>query len=103
VEVAAGLSHGEAVAVGMVAAGAASEMMMGFGGAGRQRAAITRLGLPTEVAGVARSDALALMALDKKRDRSGLRMTLLRDIADPVLVPVDPATVDAALEAVGIT
>ncbi len=103
VEVAAGISHGEAVAIGMVAAGAASERLVGFTGAQRQRAAIAQLGLPTVAPDVDRTEILRLMALDKKRDRSGLRMTLLRRIGEPVVAPVDDATVDVALTAVGIT
>ena len=103
IEVAAGISHGEAVAIGMVAAGAASQRLVGFTEADRQRSVIAHLGLPTVAPEVDRTEILRLMALDKKRDRSGLRMTLLRRIGEPVVAPVDDATVDAALTAVGIT
>ena len=41
------------------------------------------------------------MALDKKRDTSGLRMVLLEDFGQPVVQTVDDATVEAALDAVG--
>ncbi len=102
VEVAAGLGHGEAVAVGMVAAGAASAMMAGFAEADRVVDLIGSLGLPVAAPGLDPGEVRRLIALDKKRDASGLRMTLLRAVGDPVVTAVDPATVDAALAAIGI-
>jgi len=102
VEVAAGLSHGDAVAVGMVAAAAASERVLGFTEARRQLAVIERLGLPIAVDGVSAEDAIQLVALDKKQAADGLRMTLLESIASPTVIPVDDATVSLALAAVGI-
>ncbi len=100
VEVACGLSHGAAVAVGMVAAGAASERVAGFAEADRQRALIASLGLPVTAPGADEPRVRELLALDKKRDAAGLRMVLLRRIGEPYLAPVDAATVDAALAAV---
>ncbi len=102
VEVALGIPHGEAVSVGMVAAAEASRLVTGFGDSERQRHVIERLRLPTDAGAAARERIVELMALDKKRDRTGLRMTLLREIADPVLMPVDAATVDAALRAIAV-
>jgi 3-dehydroquinate synthetase len=103
VEVAAPMSHGHAVAVGMVAAGRVSALVAGFTGEDRQRAAIERLGLPTAAHGVAYEDAVRLMALDKKRSAEGLRFVVLEAIGRPGLRVVDSATLDAALQAVGIT
>lgn len=102
VEIAAGMSHGEAVAIGMIAAGAASREAVGFDDEARQRSVIERLGLPTAAPGLDPRQIASLMSLDKKRDRSGLRMTLLRSLGDPVLTPVDGATVGAALRSIGI-
>jgi 3-dehydroquinate synthase len=102
VEVATGIRHGEAVAVGMVAAGRASAMVAGFAEETRQREVIARLGLPTAAAGAGRERILELAALDKKRGRSGLRMVLLAAVGDPRVLPVDSATVDAALQAIGV-
>ena len=101
-EVAARIPHGEAVAVGMVAAGEASTLVLGFDGAGRQRRVIERLGLPVRLTGADPARVRALLDLDKKRDAAGLRMVLLRAIGDPVLVHVDSPTVDAALDRAGI-
>lgn len=103
VEVEGGISHGEAIAVGMVAAAALSEREVGFAGAARQRALIERLGLPTSSPPVDAARVRELIDLDKKRDRAGTRMVLLEEIAQPVIVNVDDAAVRSALEAVGIS
>ena len=44
----------------------------------------------------------ALVAKDKKRDSTGLRMVLLEAVGRPVLSTVDDATLDVALAAVGL-
>ena len=98
VEVAAGVSHGEAVAIGMVAAGAVAAHLVGFAGAGRQRAIIERLGLPT-TAEFDRAQARALVGLDKKRDLSGVRMVLLEEIGRPVVIAVPEEAVELGLAA----
>ncbi len=96
------MTHGQAVAVGMVAAAAASAEAVGFTGSGRVREAVARLGLPVEVEAAGRAVS-HLIELDKKRDRAGLRMVLLRSIGDPVVAHVDDATVRAALDAIAAT
>ena len=103
VEVESGISHGEAVAVGMVAAAALSERETDFTGAAQQLDLIQRLGLPTSSPPVDAARVRELIDLDKKRDRSGTRMVLLEEIARPVMVNVDDAAVRSALEAVGIS
>jgi 3-dehydroquinate synthase len=103
VEVAGGLGHGPAVAVGMVAAGRAAALLAGFAGEERQRAVLERLGLPVAAPGLARAAVLRLMGQDKKRTGSGLRMVLLEDVGRPRLEAVGAATVEAALAAVGIS
>ncbi len=103
VEVASVLSHGEAVAIGMVAAGSIAESELGFSSAGRQREVISRLGLP--LAAPPQTDKIrieALMGMDKKRDQLGLRMVLLEDLGKPVVVHVSPAAVDIGLAAIGV-
>ncbi len=102
IETAARIPHGHAVAIGMVAAGAAAAAVLGFSGDERQRRLLESLELPVTAPRVGRRELHDLMALDKKRDASGLRMVLLRAIGDPAVVTVDPATVDAALDAVGV-
>lgn len=102
VEVAGGFGHGEAVAIGMVAAGRVSALEAGFDDEERQRAAIAALGLPVSASGLARRDLLALVGRDKKRDSTGLRMVLLEAIGAPVVRHVGSATVETALDAVDI-
>ncbi len=102
VEVVCGLPHGYAVSVGMVAATAIS--------ADRYRFdpsvvidAMQRLGLPTRVQGADRASVLRLVRRDKKRTSAGLRMVLLRQVADPVVELVDESALDLGLNAVGIS
>jgi 3-dehydroquinate synthase len=102
IEVATGIRHGEAVAIGMVAAGRASALLAGFTEEDRQRDLVAGLGLPTTAAGAPRERIVELAALDKKRGRSGLRMVLLAAVGEPRVLPVDSATVDAALQAIGV-
>lgn len=75
------LRHGEAVAIGMIAAAATAESlgMAEAGTAARVRAVTARLGLPTSLADGAKAASLrAGMALDKKRAGSSLRLILPR-------------------------
>ena len=100
IEVVCGLSHGHAVAVGMVAAAAVSADRLGFDEA-RVRLPLERLGLPTRV-DAAPDAILRLVQRDKKRTASGLRMVLLREIGDPVVEYVEEAALRLGLAAVGI-
>jgi 3-dehydroquinate synthase len=103
IEVATPCSHGHAVAIGMVAAGAASVSLLGFSGADHQRDLLSGVGLPVAAgANVKPQQLRSLMALDKKRDSSGLRMVLLEQFESPVVVPVDDATVHAAFNGIGL-
>lgn len=101
IEVVCGLSHGHAVAVGMVAAAAVSADRLGFDEA-RVRVPLERMGLPTRIDTAAPDPILRLVQRDKKRTASGLRMVLLREIGDPVVEYVDEATLRLGLAAVGI-
>ena len=102
VEVAAGIPHGHGVAIGMVAAAAASERVLGFAEAARQEALLEDLSLPTRAPDVDRDTVMGLMALDKKRNAAGLRMVLLERIGEATVAAVDGATLEAALGAIGI-
>lgn len=102
IEFASPLSHGECVAVGMVAAGRISERRFRFGDLSRMMEAIGGLGLPTRVDGLDRARVEDLLGHDKKRDESGLRMVLLRHVADPVVTHVDETDIEIGLGAVGL-
>ena len=102
IEYASPLSHGESVAVGMIAAGRISEGKLRFQGLDRMAVAIAGLGLPTRVDGLERARVEDLLRLDKKRDSSGMRMVLLRAFADPVVEHVEVADLELGLDAVGL-
>jgi 3-dehydroquinate synthetase len=102
VEVAAGISHGEAVAIGMVAAGVVGERTVGFDRLVEQKELIASLGLPTRSPNVDTGEIERLMALDKKRDTGGIRFVVLKDFGIPRVVHPDDATVRASLHAIGI-
>jgi len=102
IEFASPLSHGQCVAVGMVAAGRISERRLRFPGFERMVDAISGLGLPTEVDGLDRARVEDLLRHDKKRDAEGIRMILLKAVGDPVIEHVDDEDVDAGLGAVGL-
>lgn len=101
-EAATGMSHGHAVSVGIVAAGAASAQQLGFQDQQLQVDLLADLGLPTAAPGGVAAEVRALLKLDKKRDADGLRMVLLDRIGSAGLHSVGPATVDAALASVGL-
>ncbi len=103
IETTTGRPHGEAVAIGMVAAGHASRHHLGFGGAERQEAVLKQIGLPVSAPEAKLESTRAMMALDKKRDSKGLRMVLLEDFGSPVLIHPDDATVRAAFAGIGLT
>lgn len=96
------LTHGEAIAIGMVFAAelAAALGMLGAGEVRRHRDLLAGLGLPVAAARADLDAALPLMRRDKKAtDR--IRFVLLDGPCRPVLVDdVDAATIDAALAAV---
>jgi 3-dehydroquinate synthetase len=102
VESATGMAHGEAVAVGMVAAGRVSALLAGFDDERRQGEIIASLGLPTAVEHVDADLVNEFLARDKKHDERGLRMVVLERIGAPRVVHVDGATVREALASVGI-
>lgn len=101
IEFASSLSHGEAVGLGMVAAVRISEKIAGFQHSDRVIAAIGHLGLPTQVEGLEPARVLDLLGRDKKRDAGGIRMVLLRDIAEPFLEHVDHNDIELGLSAIG--
>jgi 3-dehydroquinate synthetase len=103
IEVTAGISHGDAVAIGMVAAGKISEDLLGFAGAQRQRAIIAHIGLPTAAKDVVAEQVERLMGHDKKRDSAGLRMVLLEDFGRPVVRHVSASAVRRGLNEIGVT
>lgn len=99
-ETSGGLSHGQAVAVGMVAAGAISEERFGVSLVGEIRDLLERVGLPVEVPLPDRPSFDRLLRLDKKRDSAGLRMVLLEKVGCPVLSHVSSDEVELGVSAI---
>ena len=102
IEFASSLSHGESVALGMIAASHISQKRVGFEDSEMVASVVDRLGLPTEVQGLDFARLLDLLERDKKRDKDGLRMVLLEGIGHPVLVSVDRSDVEVGLAAIGL-
>ena len=100
IEVVNGLSHGHAVAVGMVAAAHISAARYGFDPT-LVAAPLEGLGLPTSVDLPDPDAILRLVERDKKRTAAGIRMVLLREIGDPVVEHVDQTALRLGLDAVG--
>lgn len=102
VEFSSSMSHGEAVAIGMVAAAAVSATLVGFEGEDRLVRLVSQLGLPTGAGNLDRDRVLELIGRDKKRDFSGIRMVLIKAPGEPILHHVDGAAVDVGLAAIGL-
>lgn len=102
IEFVTGLSHGEAVAIGLVAAAAVSEERLGFDDAPLILEVLESAGLPTRSPAAEPSEILQLIALDKKRDAEGVRMVLLEAVERPRLVGVGEDDLRHALTAIGL-
>jgi 3-dehydroquinate synthase len=102
IEFASPLSHGESVAIGLVAAARISEARLGFEEAARISESIQKLGLPIKVTGLDRARVIDLLGHDKKRDAQGIRMVLLRGIGAPTVHHVDGNDIAVGLGAVGL-
>ena len=102
IEFASGISHGEAVAVGMVAAAAVSQHKLGFAGGDRLISVLQRTGLPVRAPAVDPAHVLKLVGLDKKRDAGGIRMVLLNSEGTVEVHRVEPADLLVGMRAVGL-
>ena len=99
VEIAQGISHGEAVAIGIVAAADLSRRKYGFDYP--MRDVLSALGLPVSST-ADRRQVEELIWLDKKRDANGLKMVLLEDVGSPRIDYVTPDEVALGLAAIGL-
>jgi len=96
-----GLAHGEAVSLGLLAAGrlAVTRGLMPLELLGRCRRLLEACALPTKIPDVADEALRQRLSLDKKRRGEYLRFVLPRGLADVVVV--DDVTDDEALAALG--
>lgn len=81
------LSHGEAIAVGMVAASVFSETLTGFKGTAKVIAALEQYGLPTNAA-FDKTEVFKVLQMDKKREQSFMNYVLLEKIGKGVVQPI---------------
>lgn len=102
IEFASGISHGAAVAVGMVAAAAISEHKLGFTGGDRLISVLQRTGLPVRAPAVDPAEVLKLVGLDKKRDAGGIRMVLLNSEGAVEVHRVEQADLVVGMKAIGL-
>lgn len=102
VEFASTLSHGDSVALGLVAAAVVSRSKSGFAEGERVIRILKMLGAPTEIHGLDRARVMELMEKDKKRDATGIRMVLVSDIGRPLVAHVTRADLELGLRAIGI-
>jgi shikimate kinase/3-dehydroquinate synthase len=79
--------HGEAVAIGMMAAAKLSHRLnlLFADGVAYHKSILSKFGLPLECRGVALQDVLAAMELDKKVRGRAIRWVLLKDIGQTVI------------------
>jgi shikimate kinase/3-dehydroquinate synthase len=79
--------HGEAVAIGMMAAANLSHRLnlLSAEGVACHKSVLSKFGLPLECRGVALQDVLAAMELDKKVRGRAIRWVLLKDIGRTVI------------------
>ncbi len=93
--------HGEAVAIGMMAAAVISRElgMIPPEAVERQRSLLVRFGLPVQADGLERGQLMESMALDKKVENKAIRWVLLQGFGKPVVrndVPL--SVVETALD-----
>ena len=102
-----GLLHGEAVAVGLVAAAYCAEAMglVNADFVDRTREVLTKLGLPIRISHeVSVGDLIELMQIDKKNRNGRIRLVLPKGDSGAVIVEeVDDASIALGLQSVGAT
>lgn len=107
IELASGfqLLHGEAVALGLIAATRISERLgiASVGLAARTAAVLRRAGLGTELEPWLRPDVLAHVGVDKKRQAGRVRFIAVEDVGRTQAVDLTPAEISALLEVPGGT
>jgi len=98
--------HGEAIAIGMIAAGYLSRAVMGFSekDQARLKAVIINAGLPIRVKKpIARSVLMTYLARDKKVTQGTVRFVLLKKMGHAVSgIPVSANHLNAALRLIGL-
>ena len=92
------LSHGEAIAVGMVAACVFSESLTGFKGTAKVIDAFEQYGLPTNAA-FDKTEVFKVLQMDKKKERSVMNYVLLEKIGKAVVQQIAVTDLEKMLAA----
>jgi len=89
------MRHGEAIAIGCVFAAEVAHRLLGLPQeiVDRHRAVFSSIGLPVSYSGASWDDLRTLMSRDKKTRGTSLRMVLLRELGDVVVVKDPPEEV----------
>jgi len=91
------LSHGHAVAIGMVEAGKLSATIKKFRDTSRLNSLIARYGLPTE-AYYDKMQAINMLRMDKKKVQSSMNFVLLEKIGKAVVEPIPLTTLEELIK-----
>lgn len=91
------LSHGEAIAVGMVFAAAFSEKILGFTKAAAIKNLVEQYGLPTEIK-FDRAKILQALSRDKKKNLDHIHYVLLEKIGKAVTKPLNIVQIEDLLQ-----
>ena len=91
------LSHGQAIAIGMVYAAHLSQQITGFNKVLPVISLLEQYGLPTHIAFDA-AQAFSVLKMDKKRDRDTMNFVLLEKIGKAVVKPIQLELLKSILE-----
>lgn len=93
------LSHGHAVAIGMVAACMISEELTGFEGTERVIAVLKKYGLPT-LAAFEPKEVMSVLRMDKKRVKDSMNYILLSKIGQAAVREIPIAQLEKLLQSI---
>jgi len=94
-----GLSHGQAVAIGMVAAGMISEQFTEFKDTGRIIATLKKYGLPT-VGEFDGKEVMNVLRMDKKKAKDAMNYVLLNKIGQGVVRRIPIVQLDKLVQSI---
>ena len=93
------LSHGQAVAIGMVAACMISEEFTDFDGTGRLIGLLKKYGLPT-LAVFDPKEVMRILRMDKKREKDSMNYVLLNKIGQAVVKAIPIVQLEKLLQSI---
>ena len=94
-----GLSHGQAISIGMVAAGMISEEFTHFTDTGRIISTLKKYGLPTQAEFEVKK-VMNVLRMDKKKVKDAMNYVLLEKIGKGVVLTIPIAELDKLLQSI---